>query len=575
MSSVIPVRIKGKFYFYLSSSFRDKNTGKPTTKRKYIGALDSDNRLVLNEFYLNYIEENNLILEIEIKKIYSKLAEKGITSNIPADENKVVFPYNNANNGINFNLLNKSHTLTTSELDNLQLLNLGVGHFLDNICNNIGLKDSLKNIFPVYWDKILMLLYFLIDSDESYTFCESWIDKHVSYVPKSELTSQQIDRLLYKITYSDIIKFQEEWFKYNNEHEYYVYDIISPSSYSNLIDFTETGYARERDIIPELKICLVIGESSRLPLYRVTYPEAPLEVATLLGALEADPILQTNNCKLVLDKGFYSLNTIDYLIRADINKQFLLPFPYSINFSTHILKNKIDLSKHTNRISCGSDTFYADTETINWNNDTELYKYCYYNENIHVDTHQALVQKAQQLIEIIKTNQVKKIFLNDIKKYLIIPNINHDLKDQNITINYETIRNEIKYLGWLVILSNRKLEVNSIINYYRARDVIEKESSRFLERLSNQSVAFNSPENVEAKSFIIFVANIIQSHIETVMYRNNLHDKYTLKGMLKILSQITLKIIKNRSFLNELTRDQKEIFSSFQVPAPTRDSRLA
>jgi hypothetical protein len=581
MSSVIPVKIKGKFYFYLSNSFRDKKTGKPATKRKYIGSLDSDNRLVLNEFYLKYIEENNLILELEVNKIYSKLSEKGIILNIPLDANRVVLPYNNTNNDVNYNLLNKSYSLTTSELDNLQLQSLGAGYFLDNICNNIGLKDILQDVFPIYWDKILTLVYFLIDTEDSYCYLNSWVDNNIIYSTASDLNCQQIDKLLSKISDNDILNFQNKWFKYINEKNYYVYDIITPSSYSNIVDFTETGYIRKRDIISNLNLCLIIGEKSRLPIYRLIYPapapapEATLEVATLMKAIEADPILQVDQCKLVLDNGFYSLKNIDYLLRQGINKQFIISLPYDIAFSNHILNNKLDISNPTNYISCGSDIFYADTETIKWNDSVNLYKYCYYNEKVYVDSYHSLVQKALNLIEIVKNNQLNKIYIHDIEKYLSISNINDQARDQNITINYEAIEKEIKYLGWVVILSNRRLDVNSVINYYRARDITEKVALRFFERICNQSMAFNLPENIESKIFITFIAVIIISHIENIMYINNLHDKYSFKGLFKILNQITLKIIKNRSYLNELTPDQKEIFSAFKVPGPTRDSRLA
>jgi transposase len=157
---------------------------------------------------------------------------------------------------------------------------------------------------------------------------------------------------------------------------------------------------------------------------------------------------------------------------------------------------------------------------------------------------------------------------------LIIPNINQKLSEQKIIINHDVIEKEVRYSGWLIILSNKQLDIKTVIDYYRSKDVVEKSFERFKERLDMRRIRVHSPKNMESKIFIAFIANIILSHIDTVMHNNSLYTRYTLKGLLKNLNAITLKIIKNNNFLAEMTCAQKEIFNFFGIPVPTRDCRI-
>jgi hypothetical protein len=55
-------------------------------------------------------------------------------------------------------------------------------------------------------------------------------------------------------------KFFSEWGKYRGEKEYLALDITPVSSYSELIDEVEWGYNRDGEKLPQVNLCMLLGE---------------------------------------------------------------------------------------------------------------------------------------------------------------------------------------------------------------------------------------------------------------------------------------------------------------------------
>lgn len=129
------------------------------------------------------------------------------------------------------------------------------------------------------------------------------------------MSSQNISKILNNITINDIEKIYQEWAKKRCETEYLSLDITSTSSYSELIGDVEWGYNRDGEALAQVNLCMLMGETSRLPVYQILYQGSLRDVTTLKTTFEKfDAIVGDREILAVMDKGFYSKRNVDELI---------------------------------------------------------------------------------------------------------------------------------------------------------------------------------------------------------------------------------------------------------------------
>jgi transposase len=582
VSSIVPLINNKKIYLYLSTSFRN-DKGKPDTTKKCIGNVDSiTNDIIFNNYYIEYAAKNNIdILKVK-KDIITKLITKQLISSDfgtqfdgdCSDDNEANFNVKDYDDSVDNSKVTDIFTYTTSDLDNCSCKHFGITYFLDKIAEKVGLNDILSRIFPLIYTKILTLIYFLLSTEDPFMYCEEWCKNTVTNIQSHEMASQRISELLDSIEFNDKINFYSKWCNLRMEKEYCATDITSISSYSNLIEYVESGYNREGDKLKQINLCMVFGEQSGLPIFSIQYPGSMSDVSTLTDTLDHVSILRDNNFKLVMDKGFYSKNNILYMIKNSKIDDFIIAVPFKNNFTKKYILNSENIVNDLNIISLGSDVLYYKLDTHQFTKDNKLNLYIYYNQALHINAKNELIKKAYSLLEMIKLRKISKKHFNDIKKYLIIPENDDLIYKRDIKINFTRINDETKYTGWLIALSNQLHNPTNVINIYRSKDVVEKGFEHLKERLENRRIRVHSIKKMDSKLFISFIAHIILCYINKIMQDNNLYSRYTLKELLQKLNTIVMKTIKHNIFINELTATQKEIFKIFDIPAPDRKSRL-
>lgn len=81
--------------------------------------------------------------------------------------------------------------------------------------------------------------------------------------------------------------------------EYLALDITSESSYSELIEDVEWGYNRDHEQLPQVNLCMMVGETSRLPIHQTVYAGSHKDVRTLVTscpALRLPPETACHHC---------------------------------------------------------------------------------------------------------------------------------------------------------------------------------------------------------------------------------------------------------------------------------------
>jgi hypothetical protein len=260
----------GITYVYESVSYRDKETKKPRSKRTLIGRIDP--------------------LTGEIVPTDGRGKRRGEGKNV--------------------------------DLSTFKRKNIGATWLLDAIGEDLGLIDDLKYCFPHSYEKILSLAYYMVlDNSTVMSGFRKWEVFHKHPFGK-DIPSQRSSELFASIGESEKKEFFRRLVLRQNENEYWIFDLTSLSSYSELLPFVKYGYNRENDPLPQLNLALVVGEKSGLPFYFRRLAGNIPDVSTLKEQLASFDELGLSKIKLVMDKGFYSTENVNELYR--MNYKFLM-----------------------------------------------------------------------------------------------------------------------------------------------------------------------------------------------------------------------------------------------------------
>ncbi len=212
----------------------------------------------------------------------------------------------------------------------------GATYLLDQIGEKLGITADLKACFPDVYRQILSLSYFLVTESglPMYRF-PRWAATHFHPYGK-ELASQRISELLGTITESAKMEFFRRQAARRSEVEYLAFDTTSISSYSELIKLARYGKNKDGDPLPQINLALLYGQSSGLPAYYRKLPGNTSDVKLLRNLLKETEFLGMEKLNFVLDRGFYSEDNINDMMKH--HHKFLIGAKNSLN----IVKKHLD-----------------------------------------------------------------------------------------------------------------------------------------------------------------------------------------------------------------------------------------
>jgi hypothetical protein len=296
MPCITTQRIGEYTYYYESTSFRDSN-GRPRNSKVRIGKRDpKTGEAVYTQEYAA-----RLAADPELPKIAGGRAPEGTPLQKRAAE----------------------------VLDTVK----SYGHywFLREAAGKAGLLGPLKQAFPEKWKEVFTLACYLVVSDKPVMYCEDWLSES-EWCDVGSMSSQRVSDLLAGFGERERNAFYRAWYRHVRENEYVALDITSVSSYSRQIDDCEWGHNRDGEKLPQVNICMLFGETSRLPVYQTSYSGSLGDVSTLeCTASEFEALFGECGCSFVMDKGFFSTNNVNMLIKKEIG--FLVSVPFTSNFA--------------------------------------------------------------------------------------------------------------------------------------------------------------------------------------------------------------------------------------------------
>ena len=205
----------------------------------------------------------------------------------------------------------------------------GVFWFLRKIAEQIGLLDILQQAFPALWQELFTIASYLIVSDKPVMYCEDWLAEN-EWLEVGGMSSQRISELFTQYDEKQRNQFYRLWSGHIQEREYLALDITSVSSYSKQIADCEWGHNRDKEKLPQVNLCMLYGESSRLPVFQANYSGSLSDVTTLESTIsEFRAIVGESEINVVMDKGFYREKNVTFLIGQDVH--FLVGMSFNNN----------------------------------------------------------------------------------------------------------------------------------------------------------------------------------------------------------------------------------------------------
>ena len=520
MSAIITSKSGNHTYIYESESYRED--GKVKNRRRIIGKVDpaTGNHIYKPEY----------------------LERKGLhTTEISAQNTPI------------YSVTDVKHSIVKE---------YGAFYLMNEVAKSIGLVDILRETLPCEYEEILNIAYFMVSTGEPAMYCEDWLYKTEGYETK-DLSSQRISELLANITEGDRLGFFEKWGEFRCENEYVALDITSISSYSELINDAEWGYNRDGEKLPQVNVCLLLGEKSHLPIFQKVYSGSIGDISTLKSTLQTMSGLNLSNMSIVMDKGFSKVENINALLSDPLKFRFLIPLKFTTSFAKEQVnreRDAIDSAKNT--IIIGEDVLRGITSCQAWSDEYNVFVHAIHNTEALAHAKNKLFATVQLLVDRVKQDPEKYRNNGDVKKYLTIRKTK---AGYSLKIKENKLLSEMETTGWLILISNHIDNAQEALEIYRTKDVVEKGFWRMKTCLDLARLRVHSDKAMQSKIFIGFIALIICAHIHKVMSENNLYKSWSMKKMLKILERLKIHHIKSDHILSPLTKDQKRIFSAFGV----------
>jgi hypothetical protein len=524
MSSIVPCKVGKHTYLYESESYRDEN-GKVRNRRRSVGKVD--------QVTGKYIYKPEYILE------------KGLHMTEETESDTVIYSVTDVKNSI--------------------VKEYGVFYLLDNISQTIGLTNILSEIMPTIYEEVLNFAFYLVSTGDPAMYCEDWLYKSECY-PSNELSSQRVSDLMKKINTGERMSFFERWGEYRCEQEYVALDITSISTYSELINGAEWGYNRDKEKLPQINVCMLMGEKSHLPILQVVYSGSLKDVSTFKTTLQTASGLDLKNMSLVMDKGFSKISNINAMLSETNGNRFIIALPFTMGFTKDQVRRENDsIDSAENTIIIGDDILRGISSRQKWNDDAEVFVHACFNPEVAVHAKDTLFAKVQELINQINKDPEKYRGTADAKKYLIVRKSKKSDTGYSIKVKNEILKAELLSKGWVILISNHVSCALEALQIYRGKDVVEKGFLRMKTCLDLARLRVHSDEAMQNKLFIGFIALIITAHIHKVMAENQFYKSWSMKKMLKILERLKIHYIKNDRIISPLTKDQKTIFEAFNL----------
>ena len=379
--------------------------------------------------------------------------------------------------------------------------------------------EHLKKYWPDEWESLLSLAILKLAYGECLKRMQFRYETSMAseYWPNAHLSKNTLSSLLERVGSSWGL--QRRFFKSLSEIESYLaIDLTQVFSYSENINWLESGYNSRDLYMSQLNLLLLWGMNTHVPMFMKLLPGSIHSAKTIVNALYESDL---RNVILVADKGFYSNDNVEVLERHNVN---------------YILALKRDLS------------------FVNYPSMDEYKKYFFYRDS--VEWYHEYKWKGRRIIIYLDKKMSAEEEGNFLRRCAA--------KGKSQKRKYEMLKDRF---GTLALLTDLGETAEKIYKLYKQRREIEYAFRSMKTTLEADKTYMQSREKLQGYFFIIFLALYIYSKVIDHLKRKDIIDKYSVNDILTQLAKIYIIKLKNKNIItSEIPKKTMELIKLIEIP---------
>ncbi|MGI6593848.1 MAG: IS1634 family transposase [Christensenellales bacterium] len=450
---------------------------------------------------------------------------------------------------------------------------VSIGAFLalNKIIQDLSLDSILLEIFPARAELMQSLVNYYIDANSTvHQQFEKWAFNNMIYT-KHIYSESTISNLFNKEITVDLINdFLDVWNKKSRLTQDIDDIIISIDStnmnvHSNDISIAEYGKPKDDEGLPQINISYAMDQITGRPLFYDLFPGSITDQVQFKQMCDKAKAYGYNNLTFVLDRGYFTQNNLEHICKSNYH-YIIMAREYNNNLKKIRAEYRAKLSNDP-QYYINPDVSGVKFKTQVFQELTKQYVYVYFSDS------KAAAEKRMynEKIERFKRNlqNVKKInngILDTYSKYLTF---NTDEKGNilSIEINRETQKRIYDNSGLFIIVSNLDMPLDSVLEMYRRRDIIEKMFRTLKSDLDYDKFYASSIFALESKVFMAFLTAIVRASFRYRIkpFLDN-HSSECVNSALAHLNKIQITKV-NNTYMRKyaFSAKQKQILSCLDI----------
>ena len=459
------IRIKhanGTVYLYEDVSYRDKERGYSTHKRKCIGKVGPDGSPIYNQYYL---------MREKMKSISDEASNPAKVS---------------------------------------QTTLVGQTMVLDREVNKAGLRKPLDVAFGNEdASRILALAYYFICRGKALSRSEQWLEDRG--FGSLNLSTQRISELLQRLDDDKVNTFFALWLNRNKSRgRNFLFDITSVSTYGKDNAFAEYGYNRDRESLEQINLALLSSCDTGLPLWYDILPGSMSDKVVLNATLKKLKKLDSGSFSFCGDRGFYSESNLKML--SENNISFTIPVPSSIKWGRELIaKHRASLIHPDHLIDEGKTKLYGKT-VYNVTEHGRTWYHIFFDPARKDMVQAEFMLKLQRCKDELERNEPLEVHENLYKEYFIVTET--PKRGRKVTYNDEALQAylESDSCYWILMSTAEKNAAKALASY-RDRGNVELSFDDMKNLLDMNRLRNHNEHTVKGKVFVNFIALAILSSL--------------------------------------------------------------
>lgn len=374
---------------------------------------------------------------------------------------------------------------------------------------------------------LLTLIFYRLCYPSAMRYAKVWYDGSIAKVLFDvDVSSQRISEFLEEIGDEGV---QREFFaEYIKEIASKEGLIIDTTALPNQINISPTRWGwHNEEIDKQIKLLLVIDRKNSLPLFFRYMPGSIVDVSSLKTTIDELRKYGVTKNFVILDAGFFSEDNIRELYKENIPFLIRLPALRKL-YKMLVVEESRDLEIYANAVRYGKRVLFIKRREV------ELFG-----------------NKAYAYIILDPERRGREIRRTLLK-------VMDEVSKEDREMEYILMKK-----GIMILVSSLDVDREEVVSLYYTRQIAERLFGFSKDDLNLLPLRVHKEETLRGYLFLHFATLVVYS-----MLKKELGKDYTVEEVLLTLRNLKCKVYEGEVVVQELTKQQREIFERFSILVP-------